>query len=132
MASIVERPSVPVLYTSFFGKPAENDAFVRLEAVLPSLRGRRFFGLTWWDNDEYRACTTLLDPGEGERLGLPSYVIPGGRYAARSLKGPYEAIIAAIPAGFEALSAAHPIDKTRPAIEYYRRHDRLTLYVPVG
>ena len=129
---IKQLEDIPVMYTSFFGNPAENDAFARLEAPLATLRGRRFYGVTWWESDEYRACTRLEPDDDPAALGFETFTLPGGRYAYVKLKGKYEELIARIPDEFKKLSDRCPADKSRPAIEFYRRHEEFILYLPVS
>ena len=122
---------VPVMYVSFFGNPAENDAFPRLESHLASLRGRKFYGVSFWDSDEYRACVRLCEGDEPDRLGIQTATIPGGLYAYRRLKGDYDEIVTQIPATFADLRQNHPVDRSRPAVEFYRRHTEFLIYLPV-
>ncbi len=122
---------IPVMYAVFYGNPAENDAFVRLESKLDSLKGRKFYGVYFWEREEYRACVRRQDGDDPEALGLRTATIPGGRYAYRRLKGDYETIIAAIAPTFDALAREHRVDPSRPSVEFYRRHEEFLLYLPV-
>ena len=128
---VKQLEDIPVMYTSYFGNPAENDAFTRLEEPLTSLQGRRFFGVSWWGSNEYRACMRIEAEDDPAALGFETFTLPGGRYAYTKLKGKYEDLIKQIPGEFKKLSDRCPVDKTRPAIEFYRRHEEFILYVPV-
>lgn len=125
--------NIPVMYISFFGDPGDssNDAFVRLESKLPSLRGRKFYGVSFWDSDEYRACARVREEDHPEQLGFLTFTIPGGLYAYQKLKGQYEDIIAQIPGTFAELKKNHQADQSRPAVEFYRRHEEFIIYLPI-
>lgn len=58
---------------------AAKQAFEKLEAALPSLRGRRFYG--YWDPDAkaYVACVAAIAGDDADRMGLERATIPGGR-----------------------------------------------------
>ena len=127
----VERIETPVMFVS---APDESDeigpAWDRLESVLGSLRGRRFFGV-FDDSGIYRCCVQILAGDHAARLGLESGVIPGGRYLCATVRGPQPAAYALLTPTFAELQRTAERDKTRPSIEYYRRHDRIDLLMPV-
>jgi len=52
---------VPVMFVSEHGAPPVSAprAFDRLERALPSLRGRKFYGVFDPSTGEYRACVAL-------------------------------------------------------------------------
>jgi hypothetical protein len=129
VSTIVEIDDLEVLYVaSTTGPDGAPDAFERLEARLPSLRGRRFYGV--FDGNEYRACVAV-SPGEAPAAwGLPRCVIPGGRYARVKLVG-WRERVSEIREAFARLIAEHGDDETRPAIEFYRSSRELILLSPV-
>ncbi|HEY3765943.1 MAG TPA: hypothetical protein VGL44_12370, partial [Gaiellales bacterium] len=67
-----------------------------------------------------------------QALGLEPGMIAGGRYLHTRLRGQPPGIYEQIGPAFDALAAAAPSDETRAGIEYYRRHDVIDLYLPVG
>jgi hypothetical protein len=101
---------------------AIRHAWARLEAIVP-LRGNKFFGT--FDGHEYRACAAA------EADGLERGVIPGGRYARARLRGDAPAIYEQIGPAVDALEAAVEVDRARPVVEFYRRHDEIDILVPV-
>jgi len=135
MDSFVERAEVEVLRVLADwkgGGPAE--AMRRLEARLPSLKGRRFYGTfrLLAEGEEYFACVEKFAADDPGAMGLEVGVIPGGLYARRKVFE-WEKVIAAgrLGAIFQNMVAHYPVDRTRPDIEYYRSMRELHLLVPV-
>ena len=127
MASLVERDAVPVMFVEAKGGiSGASAAFENLERRFPSLRGRKFFATV--QGEDYRACVATKPGDDPRALRLRTSVIPGGLYARARLRGGPENIGPA----FEALSAEHPRDASRPVIEFYRRHDDIILFFPVN
>ena len=128
--AIVELRAIPVIYIAGEpGRPHAEEApkaFNRLEAQLPTLKGRHFYGAVV--GDEYRACVAER-PGD-EALGAVHWTLPGGRYrraritdweAHRDQIGPTAADLVSQP----------DYDPTRPLIEYYRSQRELLMLAPV-
>jgi hypothetical protein len=114
------------------GAAGARAAFDRLEAKLPSLRGRKFYGAYYPERGEYRACVTL-EPGEDPATyGFDSWVIPGGRYVREKMKD-WTTKIPEIGKAFVALADRERsrVDDTRPSLEFYRSEDELILLLPV-
>jgi len=135
MDSYVERSEVEVLRVRADwngGGPAE--AMHRLESKLASLKGRRFYGTFRLlpEGEEYFACVEKLATDDPASMGLEVGVIPGGLYARRKVFE-WEKVIAAGQLGpiFQSMVAEHPVDQSRPDIEYYRSMQELHLLVPV-
>lgn len=102
-----------------------KDAWDKLEAPLPSLKGRKFYGT--YLNGEYRACVAL-DDDDPATLGLDT--IPGGTYVRRKIQN-WSERTSEIGETFAAMAAEYPIDPTRPEIEFYRSQKELILYMPI-
>jgi hypothetical protein len=125
------RVETPVMFVSVQDESDEiGAAWDRLESVLGSVRGRRLFG-AFDDGGTYRCCTQIRDGDNAARLGLESGVIPGGWYVCATLRGPQPAAYALLTPTFAELRKLARRDATRPSIEYYRRHDRVDLLMPV-
>jgi hypothetical protein len=123
LSDFIFREETPVVFVRCADElDAIRDAWARLEAVVP-LRGNKFFGT--FDGREYRACAAA------DADGLERDVIPGGRYARTRLRGRAPAVYEQIAPTVEALEAAVEVDRTRPVIEFYRRHDEIDIFVPV-
>ncbi len=111
---------------------AAKHAFEKLEATLPSLRGRRFYG--YWDPDAkvYVACVAAIAGDDAERMGLERATIPGGRYQRARLKGEPDATYPRIGPTFEEMGKQlSDVDHGRPWLEFYRARDVIDLLVPV-
>jgi hypothetical protein len=128
----VERVETPVMFVSAADESDEiGPAWDRLESVLGSLRGRRFFGV-FDDSGIYRCCVQIRAGDHAARLGLESGAIPGGRYLCATVRAPQPAAYALLTPTFAELRRTAERDKTRPSVEYYRRHDRIDLLMPVS
>ena len=106
-------------------------AWAKLEAVVGSLRGRRFFGAFDPATNTYRACVALRDGDDPAALGLEAGTLPGGRYLRARLAGEPPAVYGRIGATFEELAQRIDPDLSRPSIEHYRRRDEIELLLPV-
>lgn len=124
---------VPVMYVLAEGGPAgAREAFNRLEGKLPSLRGRKFYGVFQPETGEYRACVAV-EPGDSpEKIGLATAVIPGGLYLREKMKN-WMSRIPDIGKTFAAMAERerHRADRSRPSIEFYRSQDELILLFPI-
>lgn len=111
---------------------AAKRAFEKLEAALPSLRGRHFYG--YWDPDAkvYVACVAAIAGDDAERMGLERATIPGGRYRRARLKGEPHATYPRIGPTFEEMGKQiTDVDHALPWLEFYRARDVIDLLVPV-
>src|SRR5690242_11529781 len=110
----VERIETPVMFLAVADEPGEiGPAWERLESMLGSLRGRRFFGL-FDDSGLYRCCTRLRAGDHAPGFGLELGTIPGGSYLCATVRGAQPAAYAAITPTFEELRRAGKRDVTRP------------------
>ena len=114
------------------GAAGARAAFDRIEAKLPSLRGRKFYGAYFPERNEYRACVTLEAGEDPARYGFERWVVPGGLYAREKMKD-WMSRIPDIGKAFIAMAdrerSRH--DKIRPSLEFYRSQDELILLLPV-
>ena len=129
-SDIVRLDPIDVMYVREYEKPSE-EAFTELEAVV-GLKGRRFYGLFDEDAGKYWACVQRREQDDPTSLGLRTGTIEGGLYASERLRGDYQVLITLIAPTFEAMAARHSVDSSRPAIEFYRRHDEFVLYLPIA
>ena len=127
----VERTETPVMFVvARDGSDEIGPAWDHLETVLGSLRGRTFLG-AFDDSGIYRCCVQNRVGDDPDRLGLQSGVVPGGRYLSATVRGPQPAAYALLTPTFDQLQRSGDRDDTRPCIEYYRRHDRIDLLMPL-
>ena len=127
---ITRLDPIDVMYVREFEKP-DKEAFAELEAVV-GLKGRRFYGVFDEDAGRYWACVQRREQDDPASLGLRMCTIGGGLYASKRLRCDYEDLIALIAPTFEEMGARHGVDSSRPAIEFYRRHDEFVLYLPIA
>lgn len=122
------------MFVSERGEPADvaPAAFARLESALPSLRGRKFYGVFDQAKREYRACVTLNEDDNPRALGFSRGLIPGGRYLRARLLGKPNEVIPRIGDAFAAMAESGAADQSRHPVEFYRRNDSLDLLFPVG
>jgi hypothetical protein len=124
------RDPVTVMYVvSPNGAGGASGAFDRLEACLPSLKGRKFYGTML--NGEYRACVALEPQDRPAAMGLETWTIPGGAYVRRKLPD-WPEHVEEIGQIFGALAAEHPRDPARPNVEFYRSQKELLLFMAVA
>lgn len=133
---VFEEPEFAVARVEASGGPAgAGAAFDRLEANMDSFRGRKMYGVLYPGSpDRYFACLRLDDQASDD-YGFERATVPGGMYG-RSLVREWGAKVGQLPRLFDELhealvGAGHQIDRTRPLVEYYRRHDALTIMIPV-
>jgi hypothetical protein len=131
-AVVVEREDVHVMFRR---TSDEQEAITRtwaeVEALIGSLRGRKFYGVFDFATKEYRVCVQRQEGDDAVALGLEEGVIPGGRYVRERLEGEPPAVYRLIQPAMERLAARPDRDPTRPDIEFYRRHDVIDVLVPV-
>jgi hypothetical protein len=135
MDSYVERTEVEVLRVLADmkgGGPAE--AMQKLEAKLPSIKGRRFYGLfrVLPEGEEYFACVEKLSTDDPVAMGLDVGRIPGGLYVRRKVLD-WSKVIAEgkLPSIFQDMVRQYDVDRTRPEIEFYRSMTELHILIPV-
>ena len=127
---LVRLDALDAMYVREFGRPGA-EAFAELEAVV-GLRGRRFYGVFDPRSGRYRACVRRREHDDPSSLGLRTGTIEGGLYASSRLSGDPRATIPLIAPTFAEMGARHDVDRSRPSIEFYRRHDEIVLYLPVS
>jgi len=130
--TVVTLPDTVVMFVAGnTGKPIAAqapEAFKALEARLPSLRGRRFYGVVL--GDEYRACVAIDASDDPLALPHPTWILPGGKYARRRILD-WEHHLDSIGPTFEALLRRPDVDPSRPCIEVYGSRKELLVMVPV-
>jgi len=127
---IVEFDAIEVVFTKGEkGLPIPlqaPSAFDALEARLPTLKRKKFYGVVV--GDQYRACVAVDD--DTRSLDLPRWVIPKGRYAVRKIAD-WERHRDEIGPTVGALRNRRDLDPSRPIIEFYRSQAELRLLAPV-
>ena len=127
---IVEREAVAVMFKRVADEEAAiGEGISAVEAAIGSLRGRKCYGA--FEGGEYRACVQIREGDEPAAIGLEVGELPGGRYARVRLKGEPPDLYRRIAPSFERLAGRPDRDRSRPGIEFYRRHDVIDLLLPV-
>ena len=128
---VVVRPPVPVMYVeSATGLAGAAEAFRQLEARLPGLKRRRFYGTFEPPNGPYRACVAIEPDDDPRAMGLAEWTIPGGKYGRGKLEN-WENHIPEIGRTFERMARECERDPRRPSVEFYRSQKELVLLFPV-
>jgi hypothetical protein len=131
----VELNQIPIMRVKADMKgKGPSAAMDSLESKLPTLKGRKFYGVFHEtpDGEEYYACVARSDADDPGKMQLETGVIPGGMYARRKILDWEKKIRdGQLPQLYQELVKAHDIDPTRPSIEFYRSQTELQLFVPV-
>lgn len=95
------------------------------------LRGRKFYGAFDPATKTYSVCAVLRPDDDPAAFGAERGTLPGGRYACVRLLGEPPAVYSHIGPTAQRLASRPDADRTRPTLEYYRRHDVIDVLVPV-
>ena len=128
-----ERSETPVMFLQVTGEPEQiREAWGRLERLLGSRRGRKFYGILNAAAGTYRACVELRDGDRAEAMGLRRGVLEGGSYLRMRLRQKAPAMHDQIMAVFEELQEGSAgRDRGRPRIEFYRSSGEVDVLMPV-
>jgi DNA gyrase inhibitor GyrI len=127
-----ERPETPVMFLQVSGESEQiRQAWERLDRLVGSRRGRKFYGIFNAAAGTYRACVELREGDRAEALGLERGVLEGGAYVRMRLRQKAPAMHDQIVAVFEELQESSGRDRGRPRIEYYRGHGEVDVLMPV-
>ena len=126
---IVRGPVAVMLSTCEDVLPAIQELWPRFERLV-GLRGRKMYAQVDLVAGTYSTCTPIRNGDDPERLGLRRGVL-GGTFRRGHLRGVPPELYRSIGPGFEELEAAGDVDRTRPLVEFYKRHDQIELWVPV-
>jgi hypothetical protein len=132
-ATIVEMPELYLVVSKANEFPDDIKAsWQRLESRLPTLKGRKFYGLTFFKDGElsYYATLETDDAREIAALGFPTMRVNAGKYTRVKLQD-WEQHADQIGDIFEDLRSRYAKDGTRPDIEFYRSQKELHLLMPI-
>ncbi len=133
-ATIVDLPDVELMVNRADGFPSGiKAAWDRLESKLPSLKGRKFYGLTVCEGSglAYFAGVEAVDDQEASSVALPTMMIRGGKYARAKLLD-WSNHTDKIGEIFGELMRDFPMDPNGPSVEFYRSQSELHLLVPLA
>lgn len=112
------------------GLSGVGKAWSELESKLPSLKRRKFYGTYHFHDKVYRACVAIMDEREPEKLGLPTWTIPGGKFVREKIVG-YANRVEIIGESFDSMAQEYNPDPNRPSIEFYRSQREVILLLPI-
>ena len=114
------------------GPISAGKTFDKLESKLPSLKGRRFYGLSKLEGDNitYFACVKVQGEEDASNFGLQEIVLPKGEYEREAIMD-WEDHIDQIPEQFDKMGSKNLVDHQRFFVEYYRSQKELILMVPI-
>jgi hypothetical protein len=133
--TVLELQEIPVLRVKAeMARGGPSAAMQTLESKLPTLKGRKFYGVfrVMPDGEEYYACVAKTEADDPSKMRLETGVIPGGRYVRRKIMN-WEKVIrdGQLPRMTQEFSQAHDADPSRFTIEFYRSQEELQLFVPL-
>lgn len=132
-SSVVHRDAMVLIVARAESFPEDiQAAFHQIESKLQTLRGRRFYGLTYDRPEglEYFAGLVPESDEEPQQLGLSTLEVPAGSWARTRLHD-WADDLDRIPMVVEALVEEHGLDTSRPVMEYYRSSTEMDVLVPV-
>lgn len=128
---VVVLEPVEVMLVRVVDEPPEiQRAWAAFETAV-GLRGRRFYGAFDPGTSTYSVCAVLRSDDDPASIGAERGTLPGGRYACVRLRGEPPTIYAQIGETAQRLAQRPDADRTRPTLEYYRRHDVIDVLVPI-
>lgn len=126
------RESIDVLLVRVADEPSEiRRAWAAFETAV-GLRGRKFYGMFDPATSTYSVCAVSRPEDDPAAFGAERGTLPGGRYACVRLHGEPPAVYEKIGPTAQRLAQRPDADRTRPTLEYYRRHDAIDVLVPVA
>lgn len=131
--SIIDQPDIELIVCRATEFPAGiKDSWERLESKLASLKGRKFYGLTYFEEGHlvYYAGLQPLDDGEIKTLGFPTMTLKGGKYARVNLMD-WNNHADEIGPIFDELMKEYKKDPSGPTVEFYRSQSELHLMIPI-
>ena len=102
-----------------------SDAFKVLRSLLPTLDGREFFGISFPNQDRvivYKAAVAELNPGEAERYGCETFIVPRGDYFG-TMVSRFREDMSMISKTFKTLLSNPGIDANGFCLEVYLSDD---------
>lgn len=132
-ASIINQPDIELVVCRAKEFPAGiKDSWERLESKLASLKGRKFYGLTYFEEGQlvYYAGLQPMSHEEIQVLGFPTMMLKGGKYARVKLMD-WNSHADEIGPIFDELMETYKKDPSGPTVEFYRSHTELHLMIPI-
>ena len=132
--TLVNQPNIELVVCRATEFPAGiTDSWQRLESKLASLKGRKFYGLTFFEDGQlvYYAGLQPIDEREINTLGFPTMKLKGGKYARVKLMD-WNKHADEIGPIFDELMEEFKKDPEGPTVEFYRSQTELHLMIPIA
>lgn len=133
-STIIDQPDIELIVCRASQFPAGiKDSWERLESKLDSLKGRKFYGLTFFEEGHlvYYAGLQPLDRTEIATLGFPTLTLKGGKFARVKLMD-WNNHADEIGPIFDRLMEKYKKDPSGPTVEFYRSQSELHLMIPIA
>jgi hypothetical protein len=128
---LISRPAVVVMQATCQDELAEIQALWPWFEERVGLQGRKMYAAADPLAGTYTTCTPVRAGDDPAALGLAVGDLGGGLFRRGRLRGVPPELYASIGPGFEELEAAGRVDRARPLVEFYKRHDEVELWLPV-
>ena len=114
------------------GPVSASKSFDNLERKLPSLKGRKFYGMSKLEGDNltYFACVKVQGEEDTSEVGFQEIVLPKGEYE-REVIIDWEEHTDQISEQFEKIESKNIVDPQRFFVEFYKSQKELILMVPI-
>lgn len=112
------------------GPAGAGYAFTKLESKLPSIKGRKFYGLISDGGKTYLSCVAVEEGDNPKALEFGVTAIPSGKYVKTKIWEWMDRLDEVYPT-FRSLSKKYKEDTSRPRIEFYRSQKELILMLPI-
>lgn len=132
-STIIDQPAIELVVCRASEFPAGiKDSWERLESKLASLKGRKFYGVTFFQEGQliYFAGLQPLDRNEVNALGFPTLTLKEGKYARVKLLD-WNNHTDEIGPIFDELMEEYKKDPAGPTVEFYRSQSELHLMIPI-
>lgn len=132
-ASLVSRDETAVIAVEAASFPdGISEAWKRLETLYPPRKGRRFYGLTRFENGELRYFAAVVPPIEQEAVptGFVRLTVQSGLYARVKLEGWTERT-GEFSNVFDYLMECFEFSPGGYSVEFYRSQREAHLMIPV-
>ena len=132
-ATLVSREETAVIAVEAATFPDDiGEAWKRLEALYPPRKGRRFYGLTRFDEGELRYFAAVVPPTpEADApAGFVRLTMQGGLYARVKLEG-WPERTGEFAQVFDYLMERFELSPGGYSVEFYRSHREAHLMIPV-
>ncbi|MHB1708640.1 MAG: hypothetical protein ACYCT2_04100 [Thermoplasmataceae archaeon] len=132
MRYLIDTDVKLICVKSLDGPVSADKTFDDLERKLPSLKGRKFYGMSKLEGDNltYFACVKVQGEDDANKREFQEIVLPKGEYEREVIIN-WEEHIDQISEQFEKIESKNIVDPQRFFVEYYRSRKELILMVPI-